>query len=62
MAEIINLRRARKAKAREAADATASANRRKFGETRAERERQAAEAALRARQLEGHRREEPDDA
>ncbi len=46
MADIINLRRARKAKARETAAAAATANRALHGRTKAER---AADAAERAR-------------
>ncbi len=49
MAEIVNLNRARKAKAREAADAEAAENRVKYGQSKAERARLAAEnAKLRA--------------
>lgn len=57
MAEIINLRMARKAKARATAQATADANRAKFGRTKAEREATEREEAARARLLEGARRE-----
>ncbi|MEI5688251.1 DUF4169 family protein [Sphingomonas kyungheensis] len=46
MAEIINLRTARKAAARAAADRTAAANRARFGRTKSER---AADDADRAR-------------
>jgi hypothetical protein len=45
MAEIVNLNRARKAKARDATEAKASENRAKFGQTKAERARLAAEKA-----------------
>ena len=45
MAEIVNLNRARKAKARAAAEAKASENRVKYGQTKAERARVAAEKA-----------------
>ena len=49
MAEIVNLNRARKAKARDAAEAKATENRAKYGQTKAERARLAAEkATLRA--------------
>lgn len=58
MNEIVNLRRARKEKARSAKDAEAAANRAKFGTPKAERERRAAEAALAARRLDGLKREE----
>lgn len=40
MAEIVNLRRARKAKLRQAASAEAAANRARHGRTAAERERE----------------------
>ncbi|WBO22966.1 DUF4169 family protein [Sphingomonas abietis] len=59
MAEIINLNRARKAKAKDEAAKTAEANRTKFGRTRAEREAEAAEQARRAALLDGAKREEP---
>ncbi len=60
MAEIINLNRVRKARARDEARVDAEANRARHGRTRAERE--AAEKArdTAARHLDGHRRE-PDD-
>lgn len=62
MAEIINLRRARKAKSREAADAKAAENRERFGRPKAERDRLRAEAQLAGRRLDAHRRDEPDKA
>jgi len=43
MAEIVNLNRVRKAKARDAAEAKASENRARYGQTKAERARLAAE-------------------
>lgn len=58
MAEIINLKRARKARARADAQAQAAANRTKFGRTRAEKARDAHEADARERRLDGNRREE----
>ena len=58
MAEIINLRRARKARTRIAADATAEANRAKFGRTRAERTADEQARAAIERTLDGARREE----
>jgi Domain of unknown function (DUF4169) len=58
MGEIVNLRRARKNKARTAKDTEAAANRAKFGTPKTERDRRAAEADLSARQLDGHKREE----
>jgi hypothetical protein len=45
MAEIVNFNRVRKAKAREAAEAKAAENRAKYGQTKAERARLAAEKA-----------------
>lgn len=62
MAEIVNLRRARKAKARAGKETEASANRTKFGRPKAERDRVAADAALSVRKLDAHRREPPDEA
>ncbi|MCL4188962.1 MAG: DUF4169 family protein [Rhodobacteraceae bacterium] len=57
MAEIVNLRSERKARARAAARAEAAANAARFGRSRAEKVREAAEAE-RARSLhEAHRRD-----
>lgn len=42
-AELVNLRQARKRRARDEAEKTADANRAKFGRLKAERERQTAE-------------------
>lgn len=58
MAEIVNLRRARKDKARTEKDAVAAANRAKFGATKAERDRRAAEAELESKRLDGLKRED----
>lgn len=55
MAEIVNLRQARKAKARAEKDAAAAANRAKFGRSKAERTASDAEATRTARSLDGHR-------
>lgn len=57
MAEIINLRMARKARARREADSAAAANRAKHGETRAGKEVRALDEARAARLLDGARRE-----
>lgn len=57
MAEIVNLRQAKKQAARKAARAKGDENAAKFGRTRAERELQQARAEKAARDLEGHRRE-----
>ncbi|WP_353203873.1 DUF4169 family protein [Sphingomonas sp.] len=56
MAEIVNLRLARKAKRRAAGDAVASANRAKFGATKAERSKLAIETNRRDRTLDGAKR------
>lgn len=59
MAEIINLRMARKARKRDEAERQAASNRSRHGQTKGERLRQEQEAALRAKQLDGHRRDGP---
>ena len=58
MAEIVNLRQARKAKARTEKEAEASANRAKFGRTKAEKAVDTAKKALEDKRLDGHKREE----
>jgi hypothetical protein len=58
MAEIVNLKRIRKAKIRAEKDEIASANRIKFGRTKAEREKAEAGTELEARKLDGHKRED----
>lgn len=58
MAEIVNLRLARKRKARAESDAVAAANRAKFGLTKAEREKRRLEEQLAAKQLDGHKLDE----
>ncbi len=55
-ADIVNLRRFRKAKARAEKDATAAANRVRFGRSKAERLEQDAERGLADRRLDGARR------
>jgi len=57
MAEIVNLNRARKAKARGEAERTAAANRIAYGRTKAEKQAAKAEAERRARELDGMKRE-----
>lgn len=57
MAELVNLRQAKKQAARKAARAKGDENAAKFGRTRAERELQEARAEKAARDLEGHRRD-----
>jgi len=56
MAEIVNLNRARKAKARGEAQATTAANRVAHGRTKAEKQAAKAEAERRARDLDGAKR------
>jgi hypothetical protein len=58
MAEIVNLRTARKAKARAQAAATAEQNRALHGRTLAQKAAERAEAERAARTLDGARREE----
>ncbi|HEV2558908.1 MAG TPA: DUF4169 family protein [Microvirga sp.] len=58
MAEIINLRQARKRKARSEKEAQAAENRVAFGRTKEERRLAEAEKDLAARRLEGHKRDE----
>jgi len=57
MADIVNLRAVRRAKARADREATADANRHKFGRTKAEKEAEAAEKQRAERSLDGHKRE-----
>jgi hypothetical protein len=57
MAELINLNRARKTKARAAGQAKAEANRAKFGMTKAEKARIKADAERAARVLDQSKRE-----
>lgn len=57
MAQIINLRQARKAQKRKADEATAAENRAKFGQTKAQRLAQIAETARADRLIEGARLE-----
>lgn len=58
--EIINLRRARKQKARAEREQEAAENRRRFGQTKAEKETEAATREQAARLLDAHKRETPD--
>ena len=57
MADIINLRRVRKTKARTAREKEAAAKRRSFDRTKAEKATAAAEREQAARAIEAHRRE-----
>ncbi|KTF70411.1 DUF4169 family protein [Sphingomonas sp. HT-1] len=61
MAEIINLNKARKARAKATAEAQAVANRARFGRTKAEKARDAAEAERKLRTLDQAKRETPED-
>jgi hypothetical protein len=56
MSEIVNLRRARKAKARATAADKAAENRLRFGASKAERTLTAATEELERRRLDAHRR------
>ncbi len=60
MADIVNLRQARKRKVRAAKEAQAEANRTAFGRTKEERRLGEARKDLEARRLEGHRLREKD--
>jgi hypothetical protein len=57
MAEIVNLRTARKAKERETSRATGDENAAKFGRTKAEKDLEKARADKARRDLDGHARE-----
>lgn len=61
MAEIVNLRLARKAKARAAKEADAAANRAAFGRSKADKDRAKAEEKRAASVLDGARRDLPGD-
>ena len=58
MAEIINLRQARKQKARAEKEARASDNRIQFGRTKAEKKLTKAERDMAARRLDAHKRDD----
>jgi len=61
MAEIINLNRARKARQKAGAKATAVANRALHGRSRADRDAQKIERERADRHIEGHKREDDDE-
>lgn len=61
MCEIVNLRAARKAKARADKERQAEQNRRKFGRTRAERKHDEKTALFEACKLDSHRLTKDDD-
>lgn len=58
MADIINLRNARKQKARAVKEAQAVENRILFGRTKAEKLKQTAEKAQAEKHIDGHRKDE----
>jgi hypothetical protein len=58
MADVINLRRFKKSKSREEDARVAEANRRKFGQTKVEKQQRAAQETLEARKLDGHKLDE----
>jgi len=62
MAEIVNLRMARKARKRAKAELQAAENRAKFGRTKAEKAKDRADTERMAREVEGARRETDDAA
>lgn len=60
MAEVINLRLARKARARRSATDLAAENRARHGQSRAERTARTAESERAVRDLAGKQRDDPD--
>jgi hypothetical protein len=58
MADIVNLRKARKRKARDVKDAQATENRIKFGRPKAEKDLEKAKAALESKRIDAHKRED----
>ena len=62
MAEVVNLRQARKNKARTAAEKAASENRARYGQTKATRQKAALEKQQTTRSLDGHKRTTPEDS
>lgn len=61
MAEIVNLKRARKQKARAAAETEAASKRLTHGRTKAERTKTRAEQEAADRKLDGHKRGDDND-
>ena len=57
MADIVNLNRARKARAKAEKEAQAAENRSKFGRTKAEKARSAAEKSIAEKIIDAHKRE-----
>jgi hypothetical protein len=62
MAEIVNLRRARKAKQHRKEEKAAAANRLHFGTAKRERDQARSEREKAARDVEGHRLEKEDES
>jgi hypothetical protein len=62
MAEIINLNKYRKAKQRAEAQAKAAENRAKFGRSKAQKKAEQDETQAQERKLDGHQREDPEEA
>jgi hypothetical protein len=62
LADIINLNRARKAKAKDVARETAATNRAAHGRTRAERQATETERSKASRLLDGAKRETPEES
>ena len=60
MGEVVNLRRARKDRARREKEAQAQENRVAFGRSKAERELTAAQNKIETPRLDAHRRETPE--
>lgn len=59
MADILSLSKARKAKARADKDAVATQNRVKFGRTKAEKAKAAAEKSITEKIIDAHKRDTP---
>ena len=62
MVEIVNLRQARKRRERAERQRTGDENRARFGRSRAEAHREAAQRALDEARLGGHRRDDGDES
>jgi len=59
MSNVINLNKARKARARTAAEKLAAENRLRFGRSKEEKQRERNQTAEAARKLDGHRLDKP---
>lgn len=57
MADIVSLSKARKARARADKESTAEANRQKFGQSKAEKQKAAAEKSLSDKIIDAHKRD-----